>query len=52
MQVDEMLSLILKKLKSDSYNMIKAGYQHLQESHGRNSQIENIMANRMIESKI
>lgn len=39
LQIDEMLSVVVKKLKSDSYSMIRAGYQHLQESHGRNSQI-------------
>lgn len=47
-----MLSIILKKIKSDSYNMLKTGYQHLQESQSRSSQIENILANKMIESKI
>lgn len=39
LQIDEMLSVVVKKLKSDSYSMMRAGYQHLQESHGRNSQI-------------
>jgi len=32
--------------------MLKTGYQHLQESQSRSSQIENILANKMIESKI
>ena len=53
LQIDEMLSAIVKKLKNQSYHMIRVGFQQLQQSQARNMQTDNILANhKMVESKV